>query len=255
LNAAQADGVTVTTEQQAAFDALATKMAQAGLSAEQLKQKQAELDKQTAQSTQKAEALAQQYNQMASQAISGFINDLRHGVSAGEAFSKMLDTLIGQLIEMAVQAMVMKSGLGTALAGLGGGTGILGFKSGGTIGFTGNAKSTVSGRSFAGAQSMASGGIMGDPNAIPIIGHRGEIVIPTDALRKAATSTRQPQQTSIDARSTVNVDIANGTGTTNVTSQGGVNFASMLDRAVQGIIVRESRPGGLLRGGMLGERR
>lgn len=259
LSAAQQDGVTVTKAQQAEFDALATKMANAGLSAEQLKTKQAELKKQQDDLKQNTEALAAQYNDMASSAISGFINDLRHGVSAGEAFSKMLDTLIGQLIEMAIKALVMKSGLGAALAGITGGGvgGVVGLKAGGTIGFTGGPQSAVSGASFAGARSMASGGIIGgDPNAIPIVGHRGELVIPKSALMKSAslTSGRGGDRISVGDTS-IKVDIANGTGETNVSTQGGIAFGRMLDGAVQAIIVRESRPGGLLRNQMPGERR
>lgn len=261
LSAAQQDNATVTKEQQASFDALATKMATAGLSAEQLKTKQAELKKQQDELTQNTEALAAQYNDMASQAISGFINDLRHGVSAGEAFSKMLDTLIGQLIEMAVKALIMKSGLGAALAGLTGGgvaaSGAVGLKAGGTIGFTGGPQSAVSAGAFGGARSMAGGGIIGgDPNAIPIVGHRGEIVIPKSALMKSAslTSGRGGDKISVGDTS-IKVDIANGTGETNVSTQGGIAFGRMLDGAVQAIIVRESRPGGLLRNQMPGERR
>lgn len=192
--------------------------------------------------------MTSQLESMTSGAISGFINDLRHGVSAGEAFSKMMDNVIGQLIDMAVQALIVKPIFDALRASFPGFTGgAASAKTGGTVGAMGNAKYAANAGMFAGAPRYARGGMVGyDPGAIPIIAHKGEIVIPTKALQKAGTQTRDIGQTTIDARSNVNVKVENGGGTSATTSSS-VAFGQLVDRTVQGIIVRESRPGGLLR--------
>lgn len=245
LAAAKEQNLVIDEKLRAQIDAQATAMANAEARQRLLTDAKAADERQSQRSTQKLQELANTYNEMLASGISGFINDLRHGVDAGEAFSKMLDQIIGQLIEMAIKSMIMKSGFGQALASITGG--FMGAKSGGTVGFTGLAKHRASPAVFAGAPRYASGGMVGyDPNAIPIIAHRGEVVVPTSAMRKAATQTRQPETTNIHAPTTIKVDVKNGGGTS-VTETSSVAFADMVDRAVQGIIVRESRPGGLLR--------
>lgn len=212
-----------------------------------------EAQRKLAAEQKKAGEQAAEYGQQLSSAmqgaISGFISDLRNGVSAGEAFNNMLNRIIDSIIDMALQAMFSTNAMKSLFTGLGGLFSPAGVaKSGGMVGFTGLAKSSISPLAFAGAPKYARGGVVGyDPGAVPIIAHRGEVIIPTSAMRKTATQTRQPEQTHINAPSNIQVDIANGTGDTQVTTEGGIKFAQMLDRSVQAIIVRESRPGGLLR--------
>lgn len=229
-----------------------TKLADAAGRAAQAKYDQAHS---TRELTAAQKELASQIDQMegaAGSALSQFVIDLKNGVSAGEAFRNMINSLIDELIRMAVQAMIIKPlfdalrggfGLPTSAASAVGAA-----KSGGIVGFTGLAKHRVSPFAFAGAPSMARGGMVGfDPNAFPIIAHRGEIVIPTSALRKSATQTRQGGgDVRVDGRSNIRVDIANGGGTS-ATQASSIEFAQLLDRSVQAVIVRESRPGGLLR--------
>jgi len=65
-----------------------------------------------------SEQAMQQFQNMASSAITGFIGDLRSGKSAAEALSNVFDNLADQLIKIAVQNLVS-----AAFGGIGGGGG------------------------------------------------------------------------------------------------------------------------------------
>jgi GH24 family phage-related lysozyme (muramidase) len=255
LAAAKQQGLTVDAALTAQINASADAAARAAANQKLLSDAQTQTNKTSQQQATNLNATLDQLESMTSSGLSSFINDLRHGTDAGEAFASMLDNIIGQLINMAVEALIVKpifEALKASLTGLTGGgfnpTGKVGlFQSGGVIGASGNPQASVSPGVFAGARSMAGGGMVGDPSAIPIIAHRGEIVIPTKALRKANGQTGGRQGDQINVGPThIKVDVANGNGTS-ATTASSVAFGQLVDRTVQGIIVRESRPGGLLR--------
>jgi hypothetical protein len=78
-------------------------------------------------------------------------------------------------------------GLGSIFGMLGGG-GLGGFfKNGGVVGKSGGSTKGIGGANWAGARSMKVGGIVGDPEAEPIIAHKGELVTPqheVDRMRR-----------------------------------------------------------------------
>jgi hypothetical protein len=230
-------------------------------------------------------------------ALGGFINDLREGVDAGEAFSNMLDRIVDSLINMAIETLFSKEILGTLLGGLGGiGGGIAapGAAAGGTVGMA----SHGDGRSFApstwaGARRYAKGGMAGlRPGEVPIIAHKGEVIIPRDIvdrnrgkvvnmleelyLRKgwsdapkfatggvvmsspgvnmptpAAGSNAVVGSTidnSVHQQNSMTIDMAQ-TGAVAASNEDAKIFALRIQKLVQLEMVRESRPGGLLRTG------
>jgi GH24 family phage-related lysozyme (muramidase) len=203
-------------------------------------------------SQKKLTATQQQYNdqivQTAKTAVSGFVNDLRNGVSAGEAFRNMLDRVIDGMINMAIESMFAKNALGGLFGGGGGLFGGL-FGGGGFPGVPGGlyhnggpVRSTapmrrVSPSVFAGAPRLHNG-LM--PDEFPAILQKGEIVIPRTARRGAG---------SVDNSRTylgdVRVDVATGMVTAN--NDDARTLGKRIDQAVQAVLVKESRPGGLLR--------
>lgn len=241
-NQAKAENIKLTTEQVAAIEAVAEANAKAEASQEGF----ANATKKTEDATK---AMWGQLEGMTSSALSTFINDLRHGMDAGEAFAKMIDSIIGQLIDMAVQMLIVKplfAAITSGIPGIGGAA--TSGQSGGVVGFTHGPAQNVNAGTFAGAPHFASGGMVGyDPNAVPIIAHRGEVIIPKSAMNRAAFQTRQSEGDKISVGPTsIQIDVANGGGTS-TTNASNAQFAMMVDRSVQAVIVRESRPGGLLR--------
>ena len=94
-------------------------------------------------------------------ALTGFIEDLRNGVSAGEAFNNMLNRIVDSLVQMSVQSLFSsKGGLGSIFSSMLGVPASVGHR-GGVVGSIPN-----DGRSFApalwsGATRYHSGGIVG----------------------------------------------------------------------------------------------
>lgn len=139
-----------------------------------------------------AEALAvqQQVAGLLSSALTGFAHDLESGKDAGEAFSNMLKNVASQIIDMAIQMAIVKPLMNSLFGGLNlGGTPAGLFEAGGTVGMSGR----HDGRKFspalwAGAPRFASGGMVGlRPGEMPIIAHRGEIILP-NARRMAGSA-------------------------------------------------------------------
>jgi hypothetical protein len=138
-------------------------------------------------------ALQQQMEGLMSSALSGFAHDLMAGKDAGEAFTNMVKNLTAQIVDMAIRMMIVKPLMNSLFGGFGTPGGL--FEAGGTIGLSGRRD----GRKFspmlwAGAPRYASGGVVGlRPGEVPIIAHRGEIVVP-NARRLAGGGGRALRQ-------------------------------------------------------------
>jgi GH24 family phage-related lysozyme (muramidase) len=195
------------------------------------------------QVTQDQKQLAQQVSSMVGGAITGFISDLRNGVSAGDAFRNMLDRVVDSLIQMAVQMLIVKP-LMTALGGGTAGTGVLGFAAGGTVGLSRH----QDGRKFspalwAGAPRYARGGVVGlRPGEFPIIAHQGEVIIPN--ARRVGGTQMSPNTTT--TMGDVNIDMG-ASGFVAADNDSAKEFGKNVQKIIQIEMVRESRPGGLLR--------
>ena len=127
------------------------------------------------------EEMRQVTEQLLSSALTTFTHDLMAGKDAGEAFNDMLRGLVSQIADLAIKMLIIKPLMDSVFGtGAGTATGILGFAAGGTVGLSGQSD----GRKFspalwAGAPRFASGGMVGlRPGEMPIIAHRGEIIIP-----------------------------------------------------------------------------
>lgn len=210
------------------------------------------LTEETKRATEAQEALAREHERFAEQvtqvaqtAVSGFVNDLRNGVSAGDAFRNMLDRVIDGMINMAIESMFAKNALGGLFGGLFGG-GQAGIAFGGGVGLYhggGDVRSTapmrrVSPLAFAGAPRLHNG-LM--PDEFPAILQKGEVVIPRTARRSAPTA--QQINTSLGD---INIDMSQS-GTVAANSDAARAFGVNVQKIVQAEIVKESRPGGLLR--------
>jgi hypothetical protein len=171
-------GVEITPEMEKGIRALAQAQAEAAATSEQaLAATKALTDEQK----KAAEEMRQVTEQLLSSALTTFTHDLMEGKDAGEAFNDMLRGLVSQIADLAIKMLIIKP-LMNSLFGTGTGTAtnILGFAAGGTVGLSGQRD----GRKFspalwAGAPRFASGGMVGlRPGEMPIIAHRGEIIIP-----------------------------------------------------------------------------
>lgn len=107
-----------------------------------------------------SEQAMQAFQNLATNALTSFISDLRDGKSAAEALSNVFDNIADQLINMAVQGLVQ-----AAFGGLFGGGGGLGGLFGGLFG---------GGRGFA-SGTANTGGMRGQPMGVV---HGQEAVIP-----------------------------------------------------------------------------
>ncbi|MDX0598877.1 hypothetical protein GOL96_24925 [Sinorhizobium medicae] len=244
LNAAIRQYGTVSDEQREKIRATAHEMAQLGLAADQMKEAQNRATETAERNKEAYQQLANQISQTAKTAFSGFVNDLRNGVSAGEAFRNMLDRVVDGMINMAIEAMFAKNALGGVISQLLGGGGFpaapvsaLVRHSGGDVGSTAPRR-RVSPAIFAGAPRL-HGGLM--PDEFPAILQKGEIVLPRTARRGGAG---MPMAASNVDIGNITVNVPSGVA---ATTKQGAALGQEIDKAVQAVIVRESRPGGLLR--------
>ncbi|MDW9409558.1 hypothetical protein GOB43_17980 [Sinorhizobium meliloti] len=245
LAAAKRDGTAVTDELRSKIDQQAASMAAASLRTQHLKEGQRSLSQ---TSKQLAQQQAQMVTAMAQSAIGGLVNDLRNGVSAGEAFTNVLNRVIDGLVNMAIQAMFSQQALGGVIGnffGLGGGgfpgaaPGVGLYHSGGTVGSKG-ASRRVSPFVFAGAPRMHNGGLV--PGEVPIIAQRGELVVPKSALRRPVAANSNAGNVYLGD---VTIDVSTGMVTAN--NRDAALVGERINKAVQAVLVAESRPGGLLR--------
>ena len=223
-----------------ALDAESQALDKAAASAANLLQQQRALTPEQEALAKSANQIAQQYSQIAQTAVGGFVNDLRNGVEAGEAFNNMLNRVIDGIINMAIEAMFAKNALGGLFGGLfggGGGASVATMHTGSKTGGVRNMRNVNPGM-FANAPRLHNGLL---PGEFPAILQKGEIVIPKGAARAAATG---GDNSRVDIG---NIEI-NVPGGVAANSDQGKALGVQIDKAVQAIIVRERRPGGLLRG-------
>lgn len=164
--------------------------------------------------------------------LTSFISQLRQGANAADALKAALDDVLSTVIQLAIRSV--GSAIGDAL-------GIPMRHSGGPVGL-GGARRNVNPMVFAGARRMHSGGVAGlMPGEVPTILKRGEIVLPSaKALTKGGT---------IDNSKTYlgDVSIVMG-GTVAAGNEQAKEWALRVQKIIQGEMVKERRPGGLLRG-------
>jgi GH24 family phage-related lysozyme (muramidase) len=216
--------------------------ANAALAAEKKKKKQDDKE-----DTKELKQLADAYTQLGQQAVSSFVQALRNGESAGDAFLKMIDTIIDGLINMAIQALFSKNALGGLIStAVGAPTG----SSGGKVGYMGVKRQGLSPWAFAGAPRMAKGGFVGvGPGEYPTILHRGEVVIPAAVVRSAGRAAGSGSggggNTSISNKlGDINIDM--GSGVVAGDSQKAREFGRQVRMLVQTEMTRQSQPGGML---------
>ena len=237
VNQAREAGLAITPELIAQYQALAQAKVNAILTDKQLAITQRETAKAAADQAEATKQLAQQISSMAQSAISGLVNDLRNGVEAGEAFNNMLNRIIDSLIQMALQSIFSPTGGGgswlTKLI-----TGVA--HEGGIVGKTAFPKRRVSPLVFAGAPRMAAGGLVG--GEVPIIAHRGEMIVPKSMVGRGGVG-----KTTINNQlGPVSIDMS-GTGLVAAGADQARQFGENVRKLVAIEMVRESRPGGLLR--------
>lgn len=185
-------------------------------------------EKQRLQATDDAKRAAVQ---MVEVGLTSFIGQLRQGASAADALKAALDDVLSVVIQLAIRSV--GSAIGDAL-------GIPMRHSGGPVGL-GGARRNVNPLVFAGAPRMHSGGVAGlMPNEVPTILKRGEIVLPSaKALSKGGT---------IDNSKTYlgDVEIVMG-GTVAAGNDQAKEWGLRVQKIIQAEMVKEKRPGGLLR--------
>jgi Prophage tail length tape measure protein len=232
LAQAKEAGLVATPQLIAQYQALAQAKVNAIITDKQL----AITQKEAAKSAQDQANAIKQFNQqiasMAQSAIGGLINDLRSGVDAGEAFNNMLNRIIDSLIQMSLQQLFSPAGGGGILSSLFGVA-----HSGGIVGQTAFPRRRVDPRVFAGAKHYASGGLVG--GEVPIIAHRGEMIIPRNMVGKGGGSIT-------NNLGPVSIDMA-GTGLVAAGPEQAKQMGENIRKIIAGEMVRESRPGGLLR--------
>jgi len=242
-NAAQAQGIPLTDDLKAKNHQLAESYAAAGLQADQLSSAQAKAAKTAQESAQLTQQINQQMAGIIGGGLSSFVQDLINGEDAGDAFSNMLKRMAGQLADMVIQMLIIKplmNSLFGGASGTGGGIGgLFGVAhQGGIVGRTRLPMRLADPRIFTNAPRFATGGMVGlRAGEVPIIAHRGETIIP----RGGAAGSRVTNNVG-----DINVDMS-GSGFVAASSNTGKQLGRQIEAAVGVILVRESRPGGILR--------
>ncbi|HMF68437.1 MAG TPA: hypothetical protein VK602_12605, partial [Phyllobacterium sp.] len=247
MNKAREDGTEATAAEKASIEAVAEAQAKALATQAQYKEGQQAFKKAQDDNKQSAQQLADTYAGMATQFFTGFISDLKNGKSATEALSNAFGRLGDQLLDMALN-MLFKNLFSGLMGGAGGGLNVFPgaptMHGGGTVGMSRH----MDGRRFnpllwSGAPKFQAGGMVGlRPGEIPIIAHRGELVIP-------AGQTQQTGAVSGDDNRQYNIGIkVDSNGRANLTEGNGTVLGKKLNMAVQEVIAREQRSGGLLHG-------
>ncbi|NGO51608.1 phage tail length tape measure family protein [Allomesorhizobium camelthorni] len=172
LNDAKKAGVEVTPALAAQIDQLAGNYARASASADQLRASQ-----------ERAAQAAVEFSEFSKDLLGGFIQDLREGKDASEAFANALQKVGDKLLDVGLNALFGGGGGGL----FGGGGGLFGgaiipgiLHNGGVAGQDGYGHGrAVSPSVFAGARRYHQGGVAGlMPGEVPAILQKGEVVIP-----------------------------------------------------------------------------
>jgi tape measure domain-containing protein len=241
LDAARAQGLVINDKLKSQIDAQATAMANAGLQADKLKDSTGSLAQKQKQTADSMAELNQAFAAGLKSGITGFINDMRNGVSAGEAFANMLNRIADQLLDFALNAL-FKNAFGGMLGG-GGATLGVGMHAGGTVGRDATFVRAVSPNAFVGAKRYRQGGVAGfAPGEVPAILHKGEVVIPKGAVGKGKVG-----GDTINNNQKISISVDNK-GNALVKQGGETRLGRDLQYAVEEVIARNQRAGGLLQG-------
>jgi uncharacterized protein (TIGR02594 family) len=190
-------------------------------------------------------AMNQQMANIVGGGLSQFVSDLIAGEDAGDAFANMLQRITSQLLDMFIQMMIIKPLMNSIFGGTGGG-GILGFEGGGTVGLSGHPAGKRPAALWANAPRYAQGGMVGlRPGEVPIIAHRGEIIVP-NARRLASSTGGGRVDNSVHQQNKISIDMA-GSGYVAANSENAKAVGENIQKLIQAELVREARPGGLLR--------
>lgn len=267
LNKAQSEGIELTAQERAQIDQAADARARATVALAAQKENTKQLQEQQKQQQQAEQQFYETFGGIAKSAVGGFIQDLRNGVDAGEAFNNMLNRIIDSLVNLALEAVFSADNIKALFGGVGGGGGggswisnligggggavpFYGFdpwgagvlKKGGIVGKTRTPIVPFDPRAFRGARQYATGGIV--PGAIPAWLHPGEVVIPN--MKGIAASRGGAGTTNIN-NSNQRIRIDMGTDVVAANTEAARAFGENVRRIVAVEMVRESRPGGLLR--------
>lgn len=266
LNDAKRDGLAITPELTASINAQAQSLAQLGLSNE----KAADAMEATRQKSEEMKAAQEQaaaaFAGIAKNFVGGFISDMMHGASATDALRNALGRLADQLLDMALNSIFDPKnflgggggggGLGGLFSGLFGGGGASAstiaalpvglFAKGGVVGDPDMPYHPADPRDFKHAKSYLRGGMPGrPPGAIPVYAHPGEVILPKNMVNAAA----RPDKVVGDVTNNigdVTVDMSE-TGMVASSTESGKLLGRQIQAAVEVVLVRESRPGGILR--------
>ena len=246
LNAARREGIELTAKERSEIAAAADAQARAEVALAKTRRSNQDAQKDLQKLEQERLQQIQQINQAASQAVGGFVSDLMNGVDAGEAFNNMLKNIIGSLAQMAVQSL-----FSSTFGGGAGGGGLIGSllgiaHGGGTVGLMHHReKRMIPPQVWAGAPRFQSGGVVGlRPGEVPIIAHRGEVVVPSSKVM--GSGARAAPTTVSTSLGDVNIDMS-GSGMVAANGDDAREFGRNVQKLIQLEMVHQSRPGGLLR--------
>lgn len=192
------------------------------------------------------EQLGHQLAGIASNAVKGLVTDLKNGVSAGEAFRNMLSKIADDLLSMALDK-TFDLLFSSIFGGIGGGgrqmaiarNGGIGLYHQGGVAGSSSVRRQVSPGLFLGAPRYHSGtpyaGLR--PGEVPAILQRGEIVMPRGSTAGSGGSMSVGD---------VNIDMS-ASGYVTANTADAKAWGDNVRKAVQIEMVRQSRPGGLLR--------
>jgi hypothetical protein len=251
LNSAIEQYGTVSDAQRAQIRATAHEYAQLGLAADQM----AERTKAAAEAQKEHQAeladFAKAITGVAKNAVTGFVSDMRNGASAGEAFRNSLSRVADGLLNLAIESLFSEKALGGVIQrfimGFGGGgqagiarSGGIGlYHGGGIVGSPASSRTGVSPLAFATAPRMHSGGIAGlHAGEVPAILQRGEMVVPALQAGRA--------QSGNVSLGDVNIDMS-ASGYVAADTASGKAWGENMRKIIQVEMVRQSRPGGILR--------
>lgn len=220
-NQAKAEGVELDAKARAEIDATATSLARQA-------QQQREVATAAKERARASAEAAQTAEQLVSAGLTTFVSELRAGASAADALRSALNRVLDVVIQLAINSI--SKGFGGLFATA---------HSGGTVGSLG-ANRRVNPLVFAGAPRMHSGGLV--PGEVPIIAQKGEVVLPRGALKRG-NGAGSLVSTSLGD---VNIDMSQS-GVVAADNATAKQFGVNVQKLIQAEMVRESRPGGLLR--------
>ena len=101
---------------------------------------------------------------------------------------------------------------------------------------------------WANAPRMHTGGPVLRPGEVPIIAQTGEVVVPRSMVSKTNRSGATVSNTNVHNNGAISIDMSK-TGAVGADDESNKQFGLDLQRLIRTEMVRESRPGGLLRRG------